>query len=159
MDLNGNLHRIALFAGHNSFEVRDSHAGYDLAGIDDTANDLQQDRISSRDGVVSIGTARRRRVPVVVEISAHAPADDLDGWDHVAETSVDVDSGWILVLGGSESQSGAARFELPAGTYRVRVYSEGFGAADEDAYRVVLWPGRARPTTVLKRFTGEPAGW
>lgn len=159
MDLNGNPHRIALFAGHNSFEVRDSHAGYDLAGIDDTADDLQRDRISSRDGVVSIGTARRRRVPVMVEIRAHAPSDDVEDWDHVAETSVDVDSGRILVLGGSESQSGAARFELPAGTYRVRVYSEGFDSADEDAYRVVLWPGRARATTVLKRFTGEPAGW
>lgn len=161
MDIDRTWQELTIFADYHSFEVRDAHADYDLAAINDTAADLQRDLISSRDGVVTVGTARRRNVPVTVEIVPAAPDCDLAPWDHVTEASVEIASGQILVLGGSDSRRSAHRFDVPVGVYRVRTRCEGFGtiSVDEinghDSYHVQIWPGAARRTTVLKRFTGR----
>ncbi|GAA3359882.1 MULTISPECIES: hypothetical protein [Saccharopolyspora] len=161
MDIDRTRRELTLFADYHSFEIRDAHADYDLAAIDDTTADLRRDLISSRDGVVTIGTARRRDVRVVIEIGAEAPGCELASWDHVTEASVEIASGQILVLGGSDSRHSAHHFPVPVGVYRVRTRCAGFGTISADGtdgaevYRVQIWPGTARRTTVLKRFTGE----
>ncbi|MFR9728419.1 hypothetical protein ACL03H_04255 [Saccharopolyspora sp. MS10] len=160
MDIDRTRRELMIFADYHSFEVRDAHADYDLAAIDDTAADLRRDLISSRDGVVTVGTARRTTIPVTIEITSAAPACDLASWDHVTEASVEIASGQVLVLGGSDSRRSAHRFDVPIGIYRVRTRCEGFGTISsdgsrgEEAYRVQIWPGSARRATVLKRFPG-----
>lgn len=160
MDIDRTRRELTIFADYHSFEVRDSHADYDLAAINDTDADLRRDLISSRDGVVTVGTARRRNVPVTVEIVPAAPECDLAPWDHVTEASVEIASGQILVLGGSDSRRSAHLFTVPVGIYRVRTRCEGFGSISangvtgNDIYHVQIWPGSARRTVVLKRFTG-----
>lgn len=79
--------------------------------------------------------------------------------DHVAEASVRVQSGRVVVAGCTDYWPDAARIRVSPGTYAVRVHYRGLGSptedglAGEDHYRVVLWPGASREPTVLKRRT------
>lgn len=61
-------------------------------------------------------------VPVVVEIAENPPGDDLMAWDQVNECSIDAPSGRLVVAGCTDYFPDAARIELPAGTYRARIY-------------------------------------
>ena len=60
-------------------------------------------------------------------------------------------------MGSTDYYPDAARIPVTPGMYVVRVYYGGLdtirdlGLEGDDHYRVVLWPGPARPVTVLKR--------
>lgn len=111
--------------------------------------------------VVAVQAARNTIVPVVVEVRDDAPDDDLSGWDHVTDASIDLPGGELVVSdvviedGGPE-----CCFTVPAGTYRVRAYHaslgtlRGNGLEGDDHYRIVLWPGEYCPPMVLKRYEG-----
>ncbi|HQS46680.1 MAG: hypothetical protein B7Y12_05345 [Rhizobiales bacterium 24-66-13] len=119
--------------------------------------------LGSRDGAVTIFTAREWDVPVDVEICENAPADDFDGWQHVVEAAVRVGADGLRL--GSDVVSAfkeAKRFDLEPGTYRVRVsygglreIEEGDSELDDDHYRIQLWPGPQGEPVVLKQM--DPA--
>ena len=103
-------------------------------------------------------------VPVVVEVHDSEPSHDLAEWDHVTECSIDVPSGRLAILGCTDYLPDAARIQIPAGCYRVRVLHGGLGTLSEDGlegddhYKVVLWRGSPQDVTVVKQTTYEVRG-
>jgi hypothetical protein len=122
------------------------------------------------DGVVAVCTARIGDVPVAVEVSGDEPPADRDAWDHIAECSISLDVGGMLLAGGTDFiLDEAHQIDLPPGSYRVRV---SFGGLDDlpepptsawdeesfhDRYRLQLWPGPATEPRVLKQMRPEIA--
>ncbi len=113
-------------------------------------------------GVICILTARNTDVPLVVELHATAPQENLSEWDHVVEASIETPSGCLVVSGGAGMFECRPAMHVAPGTYRVRVC---FGAVytisddgmeGEDRYRVVLWPSPAADTVVV-HTTGDDA--
>lgn len=82
---------LLVFADYNSFELCDAEAEADLADVDDVVAALLADFIAAVvPGSVSVGTARRVKVPVSIEFVPSTPTEnDFARWDHVAEASLE----------------------------------------------------------------------
>lgn len=110
-------------------------------------------------GWIVISTARNMTVPITVTIMEMELNDSFDEWDHVAEASIEISSGRIVVAGITDYFPDALRIPVEPGTYRARIFYgsldkiDEMGIEGEDHYRVVLWPGTATSPHVLKRYT------
>ena len=148
-------HRLELFADYFQFYLQDESAEGDLGGAWDPS--ATERRLAVAPGVVGIGTARNMEVPVTLEFLDAAPPNDLAAFDHVAEGSLSLSTGTLVVAGCTDYLPDAARFPLGPGTYRLRLSCAGLGtlSADglegEDHYLVQLWPDSPIEARVLKR--------
>lgn len=147
---------LNLFADYHQFYLQDEQAETDTPA--DWGEQLTTHMIAVDPGIVGIGTARNMTVPVRVDLLVTRPDDDFDGWDHVAEASLEVPSGQIVIAGCTDYFPEAKRLPVSPGSYRVRVYSGGLntlsedGLDGEDHYQVVLWPEKYRAPEVLKKW-------
>lgn len=105
--------------------------------------------------IVVICPERYGVVPIALERHDGEPMESLDGWDHVAECSLDLPTGQLLVdecLG-----SPVAHLSLLPGSWRVRVFYGGLSTITDDEfdgddyYTVLLWPGPPCELIVLKQ--------
>lgn len=148
-------HELTLFADYHQFYLQDEAASGDLSN---GWNPESFERmLAVGDGVVGVGTARDMDVPVTLQFLDTEPATDLSCFDHVAECSLVVAKGPLVVAGCTDYFPEAARFELAPGTYRVRLSAAGFDTLSEDGldgqdrYLVQLWQAPAIAPTVLKQ--------
>ena len=127
--------------------------------------DLGDDRrvCASPNGVI-VATQSEFDVPVTFEFRPDAPPDDLAAWDHVVDTSLTIATGALEVA----VMEPYTQWQVPNGDYRVRVCygnlanagdddefdAEPRPAAERDHYRIIIWPGDAIETTVLKQWSG-----
>jgi len=116
------------------------------------------DMLAAGRGKLGISTVRNFNVPVTVVIRTMEPQDSFETWDHVAEASIEVPSGRIVVTEPTGSLPDALRIPVEPGTYRARIFYglldkiDEMGFEGEDHYRVVLWPRMATSPHVLKRW-------
>lgn len=133
-----------LFADYFQFYLQDEGASGGL-GEAWTEAALAR-RLAVGPGVVGVYTARNMTVPVTVEVHPSAPPDDRDAWEHVAEDSLEVPSGRVVVAGCTDYFPDAARIDVAPGVYRLRASFAGLdtlrdnGLDGDDRYRVQLWP-------------------
>jgi hypothetical protein len=106
-----------VYASHAQFYVVDGRAGDRTADVWDGAG-LER-RLGVADGVVAVGTIGYGLLPVVLELWAERPREDLDVSDHVVEASLEVRTG-RLALAGVEGPADAQPLEVETGSYRVR---------------------------------------
>jgi hypothetical protein len=149
-----------IFADYRQFYLWDKQVCPD-APTDYTDDDIAR-RMKAAPNVVVIQPERNMEVPVELEVLEGPPDAEFDGWDHVAEASLDLPSGQLEI---HESTGGAIdQIVLEPGTYRVRAY---FGALTDlsddglegnDRYKIVMWPATFSPVRVLKQFAGRSAG-
>jgi hypothetical protein len=145
---------LTIFADYSQFYLQDERSEATLAEIWDERS--VADLIAVGPGVVAVGTARNYYVPVAVRTLDESPEEDLNRWDHVAEVSLSVPSGCLLIYGPTEWPN-VARMALEPGHYVVRVYYEHLesvsqnGLEGDDSYEAALWPGPEKVPQVLKR--------
>lgn len=163
------VNQLEIFADYHQFYLQDERAAEyfedevedDKFPPDDWGDRLVTDMIAMAVGTVGIGTARNMTVPVTVEVLPAPPRDTLDGWDHVAEASLDAPSGTLVVAGCTDYLPEAPRISVPAGSLRVRACYGGLDTLSEDGldgddnYRVVVWPAPPGSVEVLKRRPGH----
>ncbi|MGI8550528.1 MAG: hypothetical protein ACR2PL_06990 [Dehalococcoidia bacterium] len=147
---------FAIDAGAHQFYIQDD------GDVGNFGEIWTQQVVNDRLGVLSRGVAIRALradvVPVKVELYTNEPEEELSGWDHVAEASLEIITGHVAVVGCFDGLVGAPRIALTSGTYAVRIFSGGLdtlngnGIDGDDHYRVVLWPDGYRPPRVLKRW-------
>ena len=89
-------------------------------------------------------------------------ADDVDGWDVVAEASIRTISGKLRLTTPEGDDAQAPAIPIPPGSYRVRVYyGQLHSVVDElaphgaDIYRLLIWPAEPSSPRMLK---GETSG-
>lgn len=98
-------------------------------------------------------------VPVTAEVHDADPRFDSAVWDHVAEASLHLPTGELVIRewGGAN----VAEFSLTPGWYRVRSLGGGFGTIDRygleggDHYLLVLWPAPFAEVLVLKQWAED----
>ncbi len=151
------IRRYQVFADYHQFYLWDHEHQLDQE-LDFTQADVDN-RIKAAPHLVVIQPERNMTVPVELEIATGAPEPALDGWDHVAEASLDLPSGQLEV---HECTTGSVDI-LPVepGTYRVRGYFGGLGTLSldglegDDHYRIVVWPAPTGEVVVLKQYAGR----
>jgi len=148
-------HELKLFADYFQFYIQDEVVGGDLS--DAWTPEAVERMLAVSDGVVGFRTARNMDVPITLEFLGAEPKTNMAAFDHIADGSLVVKSGIIVVAGCTEDFAGAARFDLWPGTYRVRLSSSGFatlsgdGLEGQDHYLIQLWQAPAVQPTVLKQ--------
>ncbi len=146
-----------LFADYNQFYLWDEDINPDTP-TKWTDEDVAR-RLKVAPNIVVVCPIRNTTVPVTVEIHDAEPSSDVEKWDHIAECSLDLPSGKLQIhecTGGS-----VARFTVPPGTYRVRVFYGALGQLCDDGlegkdhYSVVLWLAPPIELRVIKQYS-EP---
>ncbi len=134
-----NRWRFDVFADYHQFCVVAPELNGGLNTL--APGDLQRGLSVTPPYALVVITAQTRTVPVIVELGDQPPADDFESWDRVVEASLTLPTGQLEVYGLTDGRSAdKPPLALPAGTYRVRIYSAGLSTHDEDWYRVLLWP-------------------
>jgi hypothetical protein len=148
-------HQLNLFADYHQFYLQDEVADGNLS--DAWSQDAVRRMLAVSSGVVGVGTVRDMDVPVTIEFLESAPATDLSAFDHVAECSIAIRRGPLVVAGCTDYFPDAARFDLKPGTYKVRLSASGLDTLSEDGldgqdhYLVQLWQAPFEEPTVLKQ--------
>lgn len=144
-----------LFADYHQFYLQDEPVEGNLG--DAWTEDASSRLLAVAPGVIGVGTVRNMDVPVTIEILDREPQLDPAGFDHVVECSLSVQSGRIVVAGCTDYFPDAARIDVPAGTYRVRVSYANLsslsadGLDGNDSYHLELWLAPSAEVSVLKR--------
>jgi hypothetical protein len=151
------LKRYEIFADYFQFYLWDEGERPE-APTDYTEEDIRR-RIKAAPFMVVIQPVRNMDVPLEVEVAETSPALVLEGWDHIAEASIELPSGRLEI---HESTGGSIDvLPLLPGTYRARAYFGGLntlsddGLDGDDHYRIVLWRAPFAPIEVLKQYA-EP---
>ncbi|PKN66849.1 MAG: hypothetical protein CVU57_04610 [Deltaproteobacteria bacterium HGW-Deltaproteobacteria-15] len=148
-------YHYTVYAGYHQFYLsrdEDSLVGSGAASF--WTRETIRKLLATGPGLVGIGTGTYGDVPVSIHLAGGDPKDDLTGWDHVAETWIDLCSGRLHVIGCPDDPAGL--IELEPGIYRVRVYSAKLDTIEnqrgEDYYRIVMWSDAPCPPRVLKQW-------
>ena len=112
-------YKFELFADHCQIYLQDEYSDGGLHDFDQQL--VSQYKYWTGDGVLMLSTARNMTVPVFVEIHDSEPALDVDTCDHVAECSLEFESGKLVIRGCSDVFDDAPRFEITDGEHRLRM--------------------------------------
>ncbi|MDQ3254020.1 MAG: hypothetical protein M3R15_08955 [Acidobacteriota bacterium] len=115
-----------LFADYHQFYLQDEQADGDLS--DSWSEEAVKNLLAVAPGTIGVGTVRNTDVPVVVELLASEPKEDLSKWNHVMECGIDVPSGRIAIAGSTDYFPEAERIVVQPGSYRARIF---YGALSE----------------------------
>jgi hypothetical protein len=150
-------YNFTIFADYFQVYVADETMGlqyYDMW----TETAYFEERVAVASGMIGISTVRNMNVPVEVEVRESQPIDPFQEWDQVVDCSIETRSG-KLAVGGPGLDDDVPPITVEPGTYRARIF---FGRLDtlssdgtegDDRYRIVLWPGKITPVTILKKHT------
>ncbi|MEP7285041.1 MAG: hypothetical protein ABI947_04650 [Chloroflexota bacterium] len=150
------IHKLQIFADYFQLWLEDRQTSSTQREFLYTDQHIS-DRVWVDYGIVVMFTARNMTVPVELAILEAEPPIDLDKWDHVTETSLDIPSGQVEICGCGGFDS--LMLPLQTGTYRVRMYHRGLASLSEDGldgddhYQIDLWFDSTIKTKVLKRWT------
>ncbi|MDH5858872.1 hypothetical protein E8K88_03955 [Lampropedia aestuarii] len=148
-------HHIQLFADHFQFYLKDERVPGNLSEAWNRS--ALQRMLAVSDGVVGISTVRNTAIPVTLELLDAAPETDLAEFDHVAEASLVITNGPLVVAGCRDYFPDAPRFDVSSGTYQVRLSASGLrnlsedGMNGDDHYLLQLWQAPFREPITLKQ--------
>ncbi len=146
-----------IFADYYQIYLQDEQMEEDIH--DDWGEQLTTQMVVIAPGIIGIGTVRNTTVPVRIDLLKARPDNNFTFWDHVAEASLEIPSGQLVLAGSVDYLPDAKRFSVTPGTYRVRTYYGGLstisenGLEGEDRYSIVLWPEEYAEPEILKRWS------
>jgi hypothetical protein len=160
---------LRLFADYHQVVVLDEGSETDLG--DCWTEQAVDDGLAAGLDALAIGTAVNVFVQVSIETLSSPPASDEADFDHVVEASLKTESGRLVVMGCTDYEPDAARFEVPPGWLRLRASRSNLDTAaalDVDSgkapetmerVRIQVWPADPKDVTVIKRWNApqDPA--
>ncbi len=143
-----------IFADYHQFYLMDAKE-YPNAPEDWSDEDVRR-RIKAEKYIVVIQPERNMTVPVDLEIVGSMPDDDFENWNHVAEASLDLPSGKLLIeeCGGGIIDT----IVLSPNSYRIRAYYGDLdklsfdGLEGKDHYKIIMWQAPFEDVKVLKQY-------
>lgn len=149
-------YKLHVFADYHQFYLLDEHTQF--MPPDDWEEQLVTQLIATAPGIIGVGTMRNMSVPVNIYLLSERPGADISPWNHIAEASLALPSGQLVIMGSSDSQAEALHLPVDAGNYRARVHYRGLASISEngfvgdDYYHILLWPQALSEPQILKRW-------
>jgi hypothetical protein len=149
-------------AWHRQFYLLDPDQPGDTASLAFWTQEAFDSRLAVQPGVLGIGTDTNGEVPVTVEVFDAEPTTSLNGWDHVAEASLELSTRHLSIAGCPDMDVPIATISLGPGWFRVRIYSAGLSDQPPeveysgDSYLAQVWPSVPGERTVIKKFPFQP---
>ena len=88
-----------VIAWHRQFYLLDPDQPGDTASPAFWTQEAFDSRLAVQPGVLGVGTYTNGEVPVTVEVLDAEPTLSLNGWDHVAEASLELSRGRLTIAG------------------------------------------------------------
>ena len=149
--------KFDIFADYFQFYLNDAEKS--PPAPEDWTDDDAKKRLKVIPYLIVICPVRNMTVPVTLEVCDSEPTDNFDTWDHVAECSLDIPSGKLVV--DECTGSPAANIDIAPGCYRVRIFYGDLDSLSEDGlegddhYKIVMWRDAPIDLKVLKQWEGE----
>lgn len=155
-------HKFKIFADYFQFVLVDETSDDDFSEIwGKTALDRM---LAVGDKALCPGTLRNIDVDVQINIVEKMPVIEHNDFDHIAEASIDIPSGKLIVMGCTGYLPDAPRIEVNPGIYQALFLVSGVKSIAvesepaEDIYVVYLWPGQQREPGLVKHWKRNAAG-
>lgn len=148
-------HTFELFADYSQFLLSDENSPENFETF--WTESTHRDKLAIGDNVIGVRTIQATEVVVDVEVhdSPLERFDDAESWYQVAECSLDIPSGKLVVMGVTDFFPEAARILVDPGTYRVRIHygnrSYPDASHEGEYYLAILWRGTTEPVSFIKR--------
>lgn len=151
----GGCHELLVYVSKHQFSIEDPGRteSHDL-----WQNAWDVDHVGVDSGQITIFTSRSGGlVPLTIEFRPSAPTVDHGVWSSVVDASLLCTTGTLQVRDPLDREP-AASLALAPGSYRALVLMgdvdsvEYDGSEGADHYRLVLWPGEARPVHAHTRY-------
>lgn len=146
---------LELFADYHQFYLQDDEAGKGDLG-DAWSEDATERLFAVTDFAIGIGTVRNMDVPVFIKVMETKPSISLEDWEHVVVSSIECETGQLVVAGCTDYFPDAKRLNLSPGHYQVLACYKGLGTISEDGldgddqYHLYIYPGQPQSVNVLK---------
>ncbi|CAA0097217.1 Uncharacterised protein [BD1-7 clade bacterium] len=146
---------LELFADYHQFYLQDDEAGKGDLG-DAWSEEATERLLAVSSYAIGIGTVRNMDVQVFVKICEKEPSINIKNWDHVVISSIECETGKLVVAGCSDYFPDAQRIELSPGHYQVLACYKGLetisedGLDGDDQYYLFIYPGHAQDVKVIK---------
>ena len=98
-------------------------------------------------------------VPVTIEIHDSEPDLDLDSCEYVAECSLALESGKLIIKGCTDPIDDASKLTIPESDYRLRMEHRNLNSISEnrlegdDNYTIKLWASSFKDEETLKQWS------
>ena len=143
-----------IFADYHQFYLTDSEE-HPNAPENYTDEDIQR-RIKAEKYIIVIQPERNMTVPVELEVLDSHPSNEFEEWQHIAEASLVLPSGKLLI----EDFYGEIKdaIDLGSGIYRIRAYYGNLdklsfnGLEGDDHYKIIVWQAPFEEVKVLKLY-------
>ena len=137
-------YEFQIYADYNQFYLECESSPHETDKVWDVENIAFSRMLGVGKGLIAVGTARYRTVPVTIEFHDSAPRLDLEIYSRLNECSLEVTASKLILSGCTEYLPDAARIRVEPATYRVRIL---YGNAEivtddsegEDFYVLQLW--------------------
>jgi len=139
---------IVIAAGYHQLHLFDDGACPPYP--ENISDDDLSSRLKCTPCMLSIYTAFEGDVHLQVEVVATPKPIDESQWLHIAEGSLRLPSGRLVVASPESHLPDCDRLPVPAGTYQTRVAGRWFESEAIEEYLVTLWPGPERAVAVIK---------
>ncbi len=146
---------LELFADYYQFYLQDDEAGKGDLG-DAWSEEATERLLTVSDYAIGIGTVRNMDVQVFIKARETEPSINLDDWDHAVISSIECETGQLVVAGCSDYFPDAQRIKLSPGHYQVLACYKGLGTISEDGldgddqYHLYIYPGQPLDVKVIK---------
>lgn len=149
---------LELFADYHQFYLQDDEAGKGNLGEAWTEGATER-LLAVADYVIGIGTVRNMDVQVAVTSCENEPSINTDDWQYIVMSSIECETGRLVVAGCTDYFPDAQRIELLPGHYQVLVCFNGLDTISEDGldgddqYHLYIYPGSPADVKVIKSRT------
>jgi len=166
MESSRNAVGLWFFTDFGQFYICDPDTESDTSSPDFWNNEAFGRSIAASEGIIGVGVSDFGLVRGLFQIFGSEPNIPTEAWDNIAEASITTRSGRIQII-DCPSSGVQHEWSLPAGDYRVRVYSalyhltpqdykrinenlDAMSSSGPDFYWVCLWPAEFSPPIHLK---------
>lgn len=134
---------LTIFADYHQFYIQDDDDKFgDLseAWTDEAVSKL----LAVADHVVGVGTVRNSDVSVVLEVCDELPELESNEWDRINKTTLECETGRLVVAGCTDYFPDAFRIEVEPGAYELLVGYHNLGVVSanalegDDSYHVFI---------------------
>lgn len=150
------MYKLDFYTSYGQFYIADKDSLQQTASDRFWTEEASKDRLAVEEGILGVWTACYGPVKAQLNVrQAENSTFDLSKYDHIVEAGLRIQSGFLQVIDCPFSNV-ELEINIPAGNYRVRVYSSNLdsvvGDEGDDFYEIEVWPGDNLDRTVLKRY-------
>ena len=122
---------LNLFADYFQFYIQDDDDNYGNLS-DAWTQEAVDNLLAVSDHVIGIGTVRNMDVQVFIEITGTLPILNADDWDRINYSTIDCDTGRLVVAGCTDYYPEAKRINVDPGRYKVAIGYKNLDKLSED---------------------------